>query len=150
MHGTNLERVTRLVHNVLKNPQFLPDYLFANCVGKSPLDLELPWFSYTGINFLTTFLKPHMSLFEYGSGGSTIFFARRVRSVTSTEESLFWVTKVETRLNQLSLDNVQLQHRPFDSGIVGDITTSDYVHSIPDEGFDVIVVDGTEPFFPLP
>lgn len=33
----------------------------------------VPWATYSYIEFIKTFLKPHMHLFEYESGNSTIF-----------------------------------------------------------------------------
>jgi predicted O-methyltransferase YrrM len=146
MHGTNLAKVTRLIGNLFNNPQYASGYLLTNCLKKVPLDLELPWFSYAAIDFLTAFLRPQMHVFEYGTGGSTLFFARKVRTVTSTEDNILWLQKVKERLTQAALTNVVLQHRQFDSKNPVNFESSDYLHSIPAREFDVIVVDGTEEF----
>ena len=113
---------------------------------KAPLDLELPWFSYAAIEFLTEFLQPAMTVFEYGTGGSTVFFAKRVRTVVSTEDNIVWLQKVKEHLGRAALTNVALQHRQFDSKNLADFDNSGYLNSIPAEKFDVIVVDGTEEF----
>ena len=146
MHGTNLERVARLVGNLLSNPQYVPGYLSTNCLKKTPLNVELPWFSYAAIDFLKRFLRSEMCVFEYGTGGSTLFFARKVRTVTSTEDNVVWLERVKKRLAKVGLTNVDLQHREFNSRNPVDFKTSDYLHSIPAQPFDVIVVDGTEEF----
>lgn len=149
MHGTNLEKVMRLVGNLLGHPQYAPAYLLAHWLKKTPLDLELPWFSYAAIDFLKTFLRPQMSVFEYGTGGSTVFFARKVRTVTSTEDNIIWLQKVEQHLNKAALTNVVLQHRLFDFKNPVNFENSAYLHSVPAQKFDVIVVDGREEFLGL-
>ena len=90
-----------------------------------------------------------MSVFEYGSGGSTLFFARRVRTVISTEDNAAWIEKVRRRLTELSLKNVELQHHEFDFKNPKEFENSAYLNSIPPQKFDVIVVDGAEEIVPV-
>src|SRR5439155_4007624 len=123
-----------------------PAYLLTYWSKKTPLDLELPWFSYAAIDFLRSFLRPQMSVFEYGSGGSTVFFARNVRTVFSTEDNIIWLQKVEQHLNKAALTNVVLQHRLFAFKNPVNFEDSAYLHSISAQKFDVVVVDGTEEF----
>jgi len=85
-----------------------------------------------------------MNVFEYGSGGSTVYFAKNCASVTSTEDNKQWLERVDTRLAAQGISNATLQFRPFDFHHPVDFEKSDYLHSIPDRHFDVIVVDGTE------
>ena len=118
-------------------------------MSKQPLDLELPWFSYAAIDFLRSFLEPQMSVFEYGSGGSTLFFARRVRTVISIEDNATWFENVRRRLAELSLKNVELQHHEFDFKNPKGFENSAYLNSIPSQKFDVIVVDGAEEAVPV-
>ena len=44
-----------------------------------------PWVPFEATDWLEHYLKPDMRVFEYGSGGSTIFFAQRVAEVISIE-----------------------------------------------------------------
>jgi predicted O-methyltransferase YrrM len=118
-------------------------------MSKQPLDLELPWFSYAAIDFLQSFLEPQMSVFEYGSGGSTLFFARRVRTVISTEDNATWFENVRQRLAELSLKNAELQHHEFDFKNPEGFGNSAYLNSTPSQKFDVIVVDGAEEAVPM-
>lgn len=144
MHGSNPRRIARLIGNLAAYPKYLPRYLQTNWLNKNPHEVELPWFSYAAIDFLRSFLQPEMSVFEYGAGGSTLFFAKRVRSVISTEDSLVWLEKVDRRLKQKALTNVVLQHHQFDFKNPDGFENSSYLHSIPPQKFHVIVVDGTE------
>src|SRR6266480_5416369 len=113
MYGSNLAKVARLVGDLLRNPKYVVGYVSTNLLREAPLDLELPWFSYAAIDFLADFIQPHMCVFEYGTGGSTLFFARRARAVTCTEDNLAWLRKVKNHLDRVGLANVSLQHRIF-------------------------------------
>jgi SAM-dependent methyltransferase len=150
MHGTVPQKVGRLAADLMLHPKYIPRCLAHNILnGKSPLDLELPWFSYAAIDFLQDYLKPHMTVCEYGSGGSTLFFARRVKSVFSIEDNPHWFELVSRRLQQKCIRNVTLQLCPFDFKNPVDFEHSAYLNAIPDEFFDVIVVDGSEEWTPV-
>src|SRR5215469_11650561 len=115
MHGTVPAKVGRLVANLMSHPQYISRCVAHNLFnGKTPLDLELPWFSYAAIDFLAHYLQPGMEVCEYGSGGSTIFFARRVKSVFSIEDNSQWFELVSNRLKRESLINATLKLCPFD------------------------------------
>lgn len=105
-----------------------------------------------------------MKVFEYGSGGSTLFFARRVYSVNSIEHDRNWYENVKEVLDKYKIFNVtyQLIAPEFDtlytikSCLLPDdyiscfseykgLEFSAYARSIemyPDETFDIVVVDG--------
>src|SRR3981081_59638 len=81
MHGTVPQKIGRVITSLALHPQYISRCIHHNLLnGKTPLDLELPWFSYAAIDFLEDFLQPHMTVCEYGSGGSTLFFSRRGKS----------------------------------------------------------------------
>jgi protein-L-isoaspartate O-methyltransferase len=145
MHGTVSQKICRAVGDLLSHPQYISRCLAHNLfkIG-TPLDLEMPWFSYAAIDFLEGFLKDHMKVCEYGSGGSTLFFARRVKSVFSIEDNKSWYDLVSARLQEQGVQNVQLKLAPFDFKNPVDFEHSEYLNAIPPEPFDVIVVDGSE------
>ncbi len=91
----------------------------------------LPWLTYPAIDFLSRLDFSTKSVFEYGSGSSTIWWSKRARDVTAVESDPQWfeTVKASTPINcQLGLF----------------ITKNDYVHSISRAGhkYDVIVIDG--------
>ncbi len=45
----------------------------------------VPWWSYSFFLLIQDRLKPQMSVYEYGSGNSTSWMARKVRSILATE-----------------------------------------------------------------
>jgi SAM-dependent methyltransferase len=145
MHGTVPQKIGRVLTNLISHPQYISRCVAHNLVnGKTPLDLELPWFSYAAIDFLKGFLGPHMKVAEYGSGGSTLFFARRVRSVFSIEDNPHWFERVSQRLEQDGFNNVTIKLLPFDFKNPIGFEHSSYLHALPEGPFDVIVIDGSE------
>jgi|SRR5579872_3366800 len=145
MHGTIPQKIGRVAADLCLHPQYIPRSLLHNVIGsRTPADLELPWFSYAAIDFLETYLKPDMMVCEFGSGGSTFFFARRVRSVYSIEDNAQWFDRVSEGLRKKGLANATLELFEFDFKNPVDFQDSEYLNAMPDEQFDVIVVDGSE------
>lgn len=145
MHGTVSQKIGRVIGNLILHPQYISRCLAHNVInGKTPLDLEIPWFSYAAIDFLDGFVQPYMSVFEYGSGGSTLFFARRAKRVVSVEDNSKWHQWVTRRLQQQGLSNATLKLCEFNFKDPVGFERSDYLQAIPEEKFDVIVVDGSE------
>ena len=150
MQGTITRKLGRVIGNLMLHPQYLARGLSHNLLhDKGPLELGMPWFSYAAIDFLDLFLEPHMTVCEYGSGGSTVFFAQRAKSVFSIEDNPTWFELVSKKLRERSLPNVTLVLCPFDFKQATDFEHSAYLQAIPDERFDVIVVDGAEEWTPV-
>jgi SAM-dependent methyltransferase len=145
MKGSIPAKIGRLVANLALNPQYVPRTLRHNVInGATPLDLELPWFSYAAIDFLSKQLRNDMEVAEYGSGGSTLFFAKRTRKVFSIEDNEKWFALVSERVKQLGFKNVELKLCPFDFKNPTGFEKSDYLLALPNRTFDVIVIDGSE------
>lgn len=58
--------------------------------NKSPLDYQLPWLTYNAIGFLNKELKPGMQIFEFGGGGSTLYFLNKNCIVHTVEHDIKW------------------------------------------------------------
>ncbi|MEO0405916.1 MAG: hypothetical protein AAF289_01060 [Cyanobacteria bacterium P01_A01_bin.135] len=59
----------------------------------------LPWWTYPAIEFIATWVRPEMRVFEYGGGHSTLWWAERVQQVITVDHDQNWVTKVAGRLS---------------------------------------------------
>ena len=96
---------------------------------------ELPWMNYAVIAFLETRLHRDLNLFEYGSGYSTLFYARLVCTVTSVEHSHFWYDQLKDKIP----DNVKLIFTELDYD-------GNYCRSIAlnQQSYDVVVIDGRD------
>ncbi|MCJ1962153.1 class I SAM-dependent methyltransferase [Novosphingobium mangrovi (ex Hu et al. 2023)] len=107
------------------------------------LPLDIPWWNVAATRRIERFLsqRPAARVFEYGSGASTLWLARRAASVLSVEHDGAWAQRVGTSL--AAQTNVTMLHRP----LVAETTPADqpYVRAIEEQGqFDLIVVDGRQ------
>jgi hypothetical protein len=122
-----------------------------------PLKFGIPWITFPAISYINEYLKPDMKVFEYGSGGSPLFFAKCVKEVISIEHNIDWYENLARYLDKVRMDNVQLHFNPpGNEDISDDLYLSEdenyknlsfrrYVNSIeefPDSFFDVIMIDG--------
>lgn len=80
--------------NYLHDTGWLRSYYEQRAVDAA--GLPVPWCSYPFIAFIGPRLNATMDLFEYGSGNSTLWYASRVRSVTSVEHDKQWYDEVKT------------------------------------------------------
>lgn len=108
---------------------------------------SVPWLTYDAIDWLNENLTSRMRLFEYGSGGSTLYFAKRVNEVISLEHDREWYNKVNAMLQDREVTNVELKYVPPDDSSDGssELDYRSYVEAISryeDESFDFILVDG--------
>jgi SAM-dependent methyltransferase len=126
--------------------------------GASAISDQKPWVTFPAIEYLENRLKPGHRVFEWGSGGSTLFFADRAAEVISVEHEKAWHTAVAERLANSSLAaNVRnILAEPgkelssdwrFSSGAANllDCNFGDYVRQIErfeDGVFDMVIVDG--------
>lgn len=49
--------------------------------GRTALEDELPWLSFPALDFLEKSIKPNFKIFEFGGGGSSLFFCKRAAEV---------------------------------------------------------------------
>lgn len=125
--------------------------------GQTPIVNKKPWLTYRAINFLEIYLKPGMVSFEYGSGGTTLFMADRVKKHVAVEHHKAWYESVKSTLGKANLNNVEyllIEPKPnkasnkneyYRSTRERDVSFEKYVTAInayPNNFFDVVIVDG--------
>jgi len=134
----------------------LRDWVRTTFLGRELLSAGWPWITFPAMRWLRSYLRPSMAVFEWGAGGSTVFFARRVARVVSVEYDAVWGDAVAARLRAQGLGNVELRLLPPEPGEDGELYRSSapefsgmsfrrYVQSVLDHAdgtFDVILVDG--------
>jgi protein-L-isoaspartate O-methyltransferase len=95
----------------------------------------IPWMNYSIVTFLEQRLQSDQTMFEYGSGFSTKFYAQRVQSVTSVEHVQKWfdlmMTEKAENMSMIQVDKDQ---------------DGQYCRAIQqnDNRYDVIIVDGRD------
>jgi hypothetical protein len=144
-----LRGVALVAADLALHPRNIPDYLASQ--DKQPLDRGLPWIAFGAMRRLEELLRPNMDVFEYGTGGSSVFFAERCRSLVCVEDSADWAMRVRDRLKDARNVNIISQPTdpirftqegtPFDRE---DFSASDYVHAIDGLRPDVVMIDGTD------
>jgi hypothetical protein len=134
LQAADWDGVTRLLP---KGTNFFASSGMLNSIQKGrPVNAEdepIPWFTYPAIDFLDSVVQPEWSVFEYGSGNSTMWWAKRVRQIISVEDDAAWYAEVI----QQTPANSELQLR------VGEAIYADAIKAYPDASFDVIVIDGS-------
>jgi hypothetical protein len=125
------------------------------------LEAHQPWLSYDAIGYMEERLRPDSVVFEYGSGGSTLWFAERVRRVTSIEHDPDWHARVVQEARRAGITNCTIVLREptrwasSEAEIAdkrGEYSSpsapgsfEDYVRAcegFADETFDLVLVDG--------
>ena len=127
---------------------------------KSPLHDQVPWVGFEARNWLKEYLKKDMVVFEYGSGGSTVFISKRVSKLKSIEHNRNWYREVSKVLSNQRISNcdyVLIQPEKNPAKIITqkfeetgfsknkELNFEKYVKSIenhPDASFDLVFIDG--------
>lgn len=147
--AVSLGKKIKTVLELIQNPKqlsallSLKEFGYLNDVGwfnafslGEPVDKKnqpIPWFTYPCIDFLSQRLNKNLSVFELGSGNSTLFFASRVRNISSLEHNKEWFTKINGSLP----DNSKLTYVESNS-------SDKYLETLKtgNEKFDIVIVDG--------
>lgn len=96
----------------------------------------LPWISYRAIADLNRIVDRDSVVAEFGSGMSTVWLARRARTVVSHEDCPAWHDKVVGILARHGLGNVELS-------LHTDPLRYASLDDVPGRQFDLILVDGS-------
>jgi predicted O-methyltransferase YrrM len=148
MKLSNFERLTKLASNLTKNPDLILPYVSKSLLNKKyPIDDELPWWSFRAIEYADK-VFPGKTVFEFGTGGSTIRYAQVCKSVTSVEDNQEWLNIVQDRVNNKKITNVNLLYHYFDFDKPKDFASSNYLKAYdPSKKYDVVVIDGQDQSF---
>ena len=114
------------------------DGWFRSFSEESSIDADenpLPWYTYPAIHFIKNRLMKDMTVFEYGCGFSTLWWADRVQRVVSVEHDEKWYNQIK----KLIPENVELNLIKLDPIGSYQNKISDY-HNM----FDIIILDGRE------
>ena len=126
--------------------------------GRSPIIDRIPWIVFPALQSLKSTIKPPGRFFEYGVGGSTLFFLDNGWEVVSVEHNADWYHSVKEQIPDGSkwhgsivpprpLFQDELEDSRFRSSFPGyeGFSFKDYVMTLasyPDNFFDAILVDG--------
>ena len=103
-----------------------------------------PWWRPGAAEWLAEFLTPESRVFEWGSGASTLWLARRSMDLVSLEMDSSWVRVVEERLLREGLnEGVEIVYVLSQSSQMEQWRIyGDHILHLPDGHFDAICIDG--------
>lgn len=104
-----------------------------------PVDADgepTPWLTYGAIHFLQRRPLGDLTVFEWGSGNSTIWWAKKAQHIVACEHDFEWYSKVQKNLPP----NAEIHHIPLND------KKERYSHflSAINKTFDVVVIDGRQ------
>ncbi len=131
--------------------------------GRNSIVDEQPWITFPVIDFIIENVNHSSRVFEYGGGGSTLFFMNHAKEVVTVEHDRQWFTTLEQIIASKKLNNWTGQfilpemasthslnpsnpnHYYTDDKAFKNFTFKAYASSIDhytDEHFDFVLVDG--------
>jgi hypothetical protein len=132
--------------------------------GKNPVSDKMPWLSFGAIKFISKIATPEMSVFEYGSGGSTLFWSSKVKQVISIEHERGWHDRMQEELKKNNIKNVEYilaEAEPDECFTNKNFASPDHyissdplfkekkfesyakqIDRFPNQFFDIVIVDG--------
>lgn len=90
----------------------------------------IPWYTYPAIEYLDHLDFSNMHVFEFGSGNSTLWWARHAYYVKSVEHNNEWYSKISSLATNFSNVDYELK-----------IDKAEYLLSF-NSGFDIVIIDG--------
>ena len=118
----------------------------------SPVADTRPWMTFDAIDAISEFLDQSKRIFEWGSGGSTLFFRTRATHVISIEHSASYWSELNSLLSKegheyllIEPDAIGEDDSEFESIVYPGKSFKSYCNSInnyPDKAFDLVCVDG--------
>lgn len=142
-----------------------PEWTASFQSGRNSVSDERPWLNFPAVEFLENAIKPGDRVFEFGGGGSTLFFCKKKTEVYTVEDNADWFEILSEMVKKRGYTQwngyfqspeqyagTNTQRRPdnpadFMSGSrgLGAMTFEKYARTIdtfPDAFFDVVLVDG--------
>ena len=86
---------------MLRSPKHAVSWAHDRVSSAGPAAQGLPWIAWPCIDFMSDYVKPSHRIFEWGGGGSTLFFLKKGCRVTTVESSRQWVEELEQQIHAL-------------------------------------------------
>ncbi len=125
------------------------------------INRAIPWLTFSAIDYIHRTVKPSDKVFEYGSGGSTLFWLKQGASCVSIEHDTRWnekirlMTKKNSRLDYRLITPTLAEHPGVDISDPDQYLSDDppwkgysfrnyasQIDTFPDDFFDWVLVDG--------
>ncbi len=128
--------ILKLIHINPMNLLYIPKWIISLFKRYSLVENEMPWIPFNAIKWLNSYLMPNMVVFEYGSGGSTLFLSKRTKEVTSVEHDKKWFNNIKNKIERANC--VSIKYSLIEDP--GDYSKS--INVFPDHYFNLVFIDG--------
>ena len=96
----------------------------------------IPWYTYPAIEYISQFDFSNKTIFEFGCGYSSLFWAKRAKNVISIEDNPNWFEKWQKEFNEENLDiRWRDEGEIYENAVFED-----------EQKYDVIIIDGKRRF----
>lgn len=146
VQGTFAGRSARALFELARHPGRAPSWLLDRLLARTPLERALPWVSWPCIDFLNGRDLESRRVFEYGGGGSTLYFLNRGCHVSTVENSSSWADRIIKKVagfsSQLDLRVIEMPEHPGDAEAE---LAKRYVETVAEGApWDLVLVDGVD------
>ena len=92
----------------------------------------IPWYTYPAIEYLNHLDLSHMNVFEFGSGNSTLWWAKKANTVTSVEDDENWYKIILNSEGFLAYNTRYIHAQNKDK----------YIDAFEGNFYEIIIIDG--------
>jgi len=103
----------------------------------------MPWWGFRAIERADG-LMAGKRIFEYGTGGSTLRFAKIAQQIVCVEDDAGWAEVVHDSLSKAGITNVELRLCPYGFKEPTHFEESAYIAAVDDCIWDVVIIDGQD------
>jgi hypothetical protein len=114
--------------------RYFPKWWHFRKLQGGTFDHKIPWLAFGAIQFLDIYLNKSMRVFEYGSGGSTIYFANKVHTIISAEHDEKWFNIVKAHIDKSEINNIDYRCSPP----ISDQSFASKIYNNPDDFISVL------------
>ena len=128
--------ILRALWALVKNGYLKEEGWFRSFCSQSAVNAlgePIPWINYSMMHFLAPRLPEDISLLEYGSGNSTLYWATKVKQVIAVEHHPAWIDYIRKQFS--GIPNIQLLTAGADEGY-------ETAPIALNKKFELIVIDG--------
>ncbi len=146
MEGSACFRVRIALGHMLMRPKDTRRWVADNLlVRKSAIEQALPWISWKAIDFLQDYIKPNLRVFEWGGGGSTLFFLQQGCHVTTVESNEGWLKVINANCQRNNNISGSMEMRFIAAETQAPAKIKHYIESVRDGApWDIVLLDGLE------
>jgi precorrin-6B methylase 2 len=114
---------------------------YGSVYQQKPIDKQgkpIPWFTYPAIEFLNSLNLSKAKVFEWGSGYSSLYWAKMCKNVISIENNKEWFVRISAKMKTEKLKNLKIILKNDSKSYIRSISQlpSSY------KSFDIIDIDG--------